>query len=137
MRNGLMLAMVLLILCAVSVMIRARSPGPGILRQKAGESEGEARLILLGTFRMYSWLVPLVVVGSLIILPTPGELGRILAYGDGALAIMMALQAHALYWRLGYGTKRWLFAVAHLTGLFALMELYGPLGREATRHAAE
>ena len=137
MRTGLVLAMLLTIVFVAAVLTRGRTPIPGVLRQKPGESEAEARLILLGTYRFYSWLVPVVVVGALIVLPIRGQAGIWLTRADGALAIVVMILAHALYWRLGYGGRRWLFALAHLSGLFALLECYGPLGREVTSHAGE
>ena len=135
MRSGLILAMILTVIFLAAVVTRGRTPSPGILRLKPGEAEAEGKLILLGTYRLYSWLALVIVLSGLIVLPIRGLIGTWLVWADGALAVMEAVLAHALYWRLGYGPKRWLFALAHVSGLFALMECYGPLGREVTAHA--
>lgn len=117
-------AMALFVL-ALSVRLRIRvRPSP---QGRPGESPQEAHLLLLGTYRLYTWLVwanlGVTVLGILGGDQIRGSLGFLIP----AVAVNLALLkvAHALYWRLGYdGASRLIFTVAHLSGLCAVTEYF-------------
>src|SRR4051794_40317941 len=93
-------------------------------RRKAGESDAEAHVILLGTFRVYSWLIWINVLAvPLYFMPLMWfEPLYLLVL---ALAfIAMILTARALYWRLGYDSRRTLLVLAHLSGIFIFSEYF-------------
>jgi hypothetical protein len=93
-------------------------------RRKPGEQEAEAKLILLGTYRVYTWSVWISVVTAVIGLVSqwhaPGWV-RWPAVGANVLELGLA---HALYWRLGYDWRRWLLIAGHFSGVVALAECY-------------
>lgn len=107
------------------------------LRSRPGESEKEARLLLLGTYRAYTWALWITVVGAVI--------SRLHWLGEPAwmhwLSIISGIAllplAHALYWRLGYDSRRWVMVLGHLSGLFGLTECYAVLQREVLAVAPE
>lgn len=126
--------LILVVLFVVAILTRLRTPRPNLLRQKPGESESEARLILLGTYRFYSWTLLAAVVLA-ILLPVGDRIGSWLGELMAVVGIAVMLMSHAVYWRLGYGWQRVIFALGHASVLFGLMECYGPLGREVQAHA--
>lgn len=113
------------LLVAASFWARFTYRQPLKPRTKPGEGPAEARVMLLGTYRVYTWLIWLVVAASFLSLVSekvtvtlPLWANAILLLGWGALLCL----AHALYWRLGYDWRRWIFVAGHLTGVFCFAE---------------
>lgn len=100
-----------------------------ILRTKPGESPAEAKVILLGSFRFYSWAMGAAV--SAWVLQRIGEFDSVFLtlLGLGSFLAMLLL-SNAMYWRLGYDRRRWLMALCHVSALFALFEYYVGLRRD-------
>lgn len=121
------IALVLLVAAlAVRRGIRER-PRP---RRIAGENPAEFRVMVLGGYRLYSWLVWLAVVLNVLgvglrqsyITPAPWYSWlALLSFG-----IVLILAAR-VYWRLGYDSRRWWLVLGHVSLFFGLLELYGPL----------
>lgn len=132
---GMPVVVVILVLFLAAYGVRMtykQRPAP---RQKAGESAAETRVIVLGTFRVYTWLVWLSVALGIFGLLAPGFDGfDIAALISGAILMLVA---HALYWRLGYDSRRWLFVIAHLSGAFAIAELSYALQHDIRSFAKE
>jgi hypothetical protein len=133
---SLLLAPVLLVLIlAFGARFLCRTqPQP---RRKPRESEAEARVILLGTYRVYTWLVLLVALSVAVGWLTGEQPDSLPAwYGVILAAVGSALLAvsHALYWRLGYDRRRWLFVLGHLTGAFCLAEYLWALRRDMEKY---
>lgn len=99
-------------------------------RCKPGETEDEARVILLGTYRVYTYLAVLAAIPTAYRLATGENLvgpAGWLRWVDIALLGARVLLGWSLYWRLGYGARRWLFVVGQISGLFCLAEAFWPL----------
>lgn len=124
-------AIILLAILLTPFVVRLVPMGPrSYPRTKAGETPDEVRVILLGTYRVYTWLAVLAALPTAWRLAT-GEnllepLGAFRWVDLAFLAIRMAL-AWSLYWRLGYGGRRWLFVIGQISGLFCLAEAFWPL----------
>lgn len=99
-------------------------------RLKPGESEAEARVILLGTYRVYTYLAVVAAIPTAYRLATGENLlapGGWLRWVDVALLGARVVLGWSLYWRLGYGARRWLFVLGQVSGLFCLAEAFWPL----------
>jgi hypothetical protein len=137
----MLLAPVVLVLLIASFGARffTRAPVVGV-RMKPGESLAEAHTILLGTFRVYSWLVWFVMATVVVGVITGNRADALpvwyqvlLTIGSAALLVV----AHALYWRLGYDRRRWLFVLGHLSGAFCLAEYFWALRRDMEAYLTE
>lgn len=107
--------------------LRDRKP---TLRTKSGESRQEASLILLGTYRVYSWTLA-AAVGAVMVRGILGEYAPWwLPPAGAACGILMLILARAVYWRLGYSEGRLILVLGHLSGLFALGECLYVLSHE-------
>lgn len=99
-------------------------------RVKPGEAESEARVILLGSYRIYTYLAVLAVVPTAYRLVTGENLMEPAGWYRWIDMVLLCLRmavAWALYWRLGYGARRWLFVLGQISGLFCLAEAFWPL----------
>jgi|GEM_PF-6087136 len=134
------LGLIILVLLAAAFGARFRYRKPIQPRLKPGESPAEARLILLGTYRIYSWLVLCVVVTAVVGVVTNDRVdGLPLWYqiGLSLLGVALLLVANALYWRLGYDRRRWIFVAGHLTGAFCLAEYLWALRTDVESYMKE
>ena len=126
-------AVVLLLVLAAAFGARLSYRVRPVPRRKAGESEAEARTILLGTYRIYTWLVWVVAVTTLVGYAT-GQMAYLQpGWYQGLLAVtgvLLLWVSAALYWRLGYDWRRWLFVLGHLTGAFCIAEYLWALRRD-------
>lgn len=103
------------------------------LRLKSGEARAEARLVLLGTYRVYTWLV-LITLGFGVAAAALGTDGPWwLSALTVLFGILQVMTAHAIYWRLGYDWRRWIFALAHLTIMFGLSEYLFAIRHDLSR----
>jgi hypothetical protein len=136
---SLLVAPVLLLL-ALSFGARLFYREPPHPRKKPGETDAEARVILLGTYRVYTWLVLLVAISVIVgwfsgqradALPLWYQVPLMIA------GLSLLLVSHALYWRLGYDRRRWLFVLGHLTGAFCIAEYLWALRRDMEAYLNE
>ncbi|HYG59640.1 MAG TPA: hypothetical protein VD902_16370 [Symbiobacteriaceae bacterium] len=97
------------------------------LRTKSGESPAEARTILLGTYRVYMWVLRFSVVEVLLHRLVGKDFPAFLVWAGAAGGAIVLILAHAVYWRLGYDGRRWLLVLGHLSGLVGLMECHSSL----------
>ena len=126
-----MILIVLLILFTAAFSVRgATDKRRPQLRVKPGESPEEAKLVLRGTYRVWTWAM-WTVVGEVVISRLMG-LGflPVLRWVGAVAAVLILALSHALYRRLGYGAWRWILVTGHLSGLFALGECFYVLRRE-------
>lgn len=124
-------AFVLLGIMLAPFVVRLAPVGPRTYpRRKPGESASEVRVILLGTYRIYTWLAVIAAVPTAYRLAT-GEslldLSGWYQWVELGLLLLRGAVAWALYWRLGYGGRRWLFVLGQVSGLFCLAEAFWPL----------
>lgn len=107
------------------------------LRLKPGESRAEARLVLLGTYRVYTWLVLVTlllgIATTILGLEGPWWLSALTVL----LGLFQVMTAQAIYFRLGYDWRRWIFAVAHLTVMFGLSEYLFAIRHDLSRFVEE
>lgn len=107
------------------------------LRLKPGETRAEARLVLLGTYRIYTWLVLVTLLAGI----GATILGMEGPWWLSALTVLFALlqvvAAQVIYFRLGYDWRRWVFAVAHLTVMFGLSEYLFAIRHDLSRFVDE
>ncbi|HYF92709.1 MAG TPA: hypothetical protein VD969_10750 [Symbiobacteriaceae bacterium] len=99
-------------------------------RRKPGERDEEVRVIVLGTYRVYSWLAVIAAAPTAYRLATGVSLmdpGGWYQWLDLVLLACRAALAWSLYWRLGYGGRRWFFVIGQVSGLFCLAEAFWPL----------
>ncbi|HYF77977.1 MAG TPA: hypothetical protein VD973_12630 [Symbiobacteriaceae bacterium] len=99
-------------------------------RLKPEEAESEAAVILLGSYRIYTYLAVLAVIPTAYRLLTGENLmvpGAWYRWIDVVLLGLRVVVAWSLYWRLGYGARRWLFVLGQVSGLFCLAEAFWPL----------
>lgn len=129
-----------LALLPLTVALVARGTAMGhraVIRTKPGESPAEAKLILLGTFRIYTWAMALTALIWLVritgALPQDEHALR-MATAVGTI-ITLSLSG-PIYWRLGYDWRMSLMIIGHQSILFPLTE-YGALCEDIRRAAPE
>lgn len=93
------------------------------LRLKPGESEAEARLILQGTYRVYTWLTWLMVVSNVLLYFNRALVWSTVGAVHAVLFVLWLVLARAIYWRLSYDWRTAVFLVGHVTMLFAISEV--------------
>jgi hypothetical protein len=121
-------------LAMVTRLSYGKRPAP---KRKPGETESEAEVILLGTFRVYSWLVWLTLSAFMVGLLTDWMMPAWYWLLFLVLTVVLLILAHALYWRLGYDHRRWIFVWAHLSGVFVLTEYLYALRADVQAYAGE
>ncbi|HWI64750.1 MAG TPA: hypothetical protein VNT75_23220 [Symbiobacteriaceae bacterium] len=121
----------LLTLLLAPFIVRLAPMGPrSFPRRKPGESPEEVRVILLGTYRVYTYLAVIAAAPTAYRLATGESLidpGSWYRWVDLVLLAIRVVLAWSLYWRLGYGGRRWLFVLGQVSGLFCLAEAFWPL----------
>lgn len=124
-------ALILLTMMLLPFVVRLTPMGSRTYpRLKPGESEAEAGVILLGTYRVYTYLAVLAVLPTAYRLVTGENLlipGSWYRWADILLLGLRMVLAWSLYWRLGYGGRRVLFVLGQVSGLFCLAEAFWPL----------
>ena len=130
MSNSVVAILMLTVLMAPFV-VRLVPHGPRTFpRVQPGERTEEARVILLGTYRIYTYLAVLAAVPTAYRLATGESLMELVfwfRWADLVLWALRTLVAWSLYWRLGYDGRRWLFVLGQVSGLFCLAEAIWPL----------
>ncbi len=84
-------------------------------------------MLLLGTYRIYSWLFWANLGVSVLGLMGGEQIRTSLWFGIPAVlvTVLFLWVVHALYWRLGYDSpRRLIFVLGHLSVLFALSEYF-------------
>jgi hypothetical protein len=128
------------VLIAFCTGMRLRGRRSRTLRLKSGESLAEARLLLTGTFRVYSWFgwVNLTMILGDLLARVAGDSAPPLRPWYVAVHLLVltiqALLAHALYWRLGFGRERITYMLCHFSGIFVFVELLLAMPREIVPH---
>ncbi|HYG57553.1 MAG TPA: hypothetical protein VD902_05745 [Symbiobacteriaceae bacterium] len=127
--TGLLLG--LLVVLMAPFVVRLVPQGPRAFpRLKPGETEAEARMILLGTYRVYTWLAVVAILPTAYRLATGDSLTDLIHWYLWAELVLLAFRlvlAASLYWRLGYDGRRRLFILGQVSGLFCLAEAFWPL----------
>lgn len=130
MSDSVFAILMLTVLMAPFVVRLVPHPPRAYPRRKPGEGEDEARVIMLGTYRIYTYLAVLSAVPTAYRLVTGDSVMELVfwfRWADLALWALRSALAWALYWRLGYDGRRWLFAMGQVSGLFCLAEAFWPL----------
>lgn len=135
MRPGIMLV-VGLMLMAAGFATRFSCRQRPLPRRKAGESEAEAHIILLGTFRVYSWLIWINVLAVPLYFLPLGWFGPVYQAILILAFIATILITRALYWRLGYDSRRVFLVLGHLSGIFILSEYFFAVQGDVHAHLA-
>ncbi|MDF2630114.1 MAG: hypothetical protein K0R39_3945 [Symbiobacteriaceae bacterium] len=124
-------AFVMIAVMLLPFIVRLVPMGPRTYpRVKPGEAESEAQVIMLGTYRIYTYLAVLAVIPTAYRLATGENLmvpSGWYQWIDMVLLGLRVVLAWSLYWRLGYGGRRWLFILGQISGLFCLAEAFWPL----------
>jgi hypothetical protein len=123
----------MLVLLAAAFGARLSYREPPVPRTKPGESPAEAHIMLLGAFRIYTWLV-WVVAATMVV----GYATGVMAYSMPrwyqllliATGVALLSASNSLYWRLGYDWRRYLFVLGHLSGAFCVAEYLWALRRD-------
>lgn len=127
---GKYLALATLVLFVVGAIARFGPRPEPTLRRKPGESEQKARLILAATYRIYSWVVVLSLGFSALQFTDGSQVSSFMVWHAGLTLGLALVLAHAIYWRLNYGSRRWWLLLGHFSPLFALTEVFWGLREE-------